>query len=475
MADESSVELEPTEFTAPSTAADLTELRLAKPAVTRFIRSTAENPYSSDALFNFAEIEPTIRHSVPFHMLLSGKPTVALLIETSRGYGRELCLGIAEYARQHGEWNFVLQERDLRSGSVPEWLSTWKGDGILCRLSDPALAAALAAAHCPVVDTYGQNRHPEIPFLDTDAEAVANMAARFFVNSAFTNFAFCGFPGLWFSDDRSAAFEKVIHRFGSSVNIYHPPLSWKSDDVARREALHPAGSPELEKWILSLPPNTAILACNDIRAQQLLRVAERIGRQIPEDLAVMGVDDDEVLCELTNPRLTSIKPDARMIGYTAAHWLHQLMLGKKLAYKSLLVPPLNVNERASTDVIASDDKYFVTALRYIRNHVQESIDVNQVVAQTKRSRSSIESRFKKFLGRSIKDEIIRTRIARSAILLRETSMTLQEVAVACGFVTASHFCRVFKQTEGVTPSTLRNISRAHHLERTQKSKLATDK
>lgn len=387
-------------------------------------------------------------------MHLSGKPTVALFIETSREYGRGLCLGIAEYARAHGEWNFLIQERDLRGG-IPEWLETWDGDGIICRLSDPALAELFAAAPCPVVDLYGQIRHPGIPFLDTDAAAVAEMAARFFVNAAFTSFAYCGFPGLWFSDDRSVAFQREIKRFGAHAHIYTPPASWNVPDVARRESLHPTGSPELERWIASLPPRTAILACNDIRAQQLIKVAHRLGRQVPEDLAVMGVDDDLVLCELCTPRLTSIQPDTHALGYTAAHWLHLLMQGKELPYQSLLLPPVQIIERGSTDTIASDDKVLVNALRFIRNHAHEGIDAARVVQHVGLSRSTVEVRFRHILKRSIKAEITRARIARSAVLLRETEMNLDEVARACGFATAPHFLRLFKEHEGMTPGAYR--------------------
>jgi LacI family transcriptional regulator len=382
------------------------------------------------------------------------KPTVALFIETSRAYGRGLCLGIAEYARSHGEWNFLIQERDLRGG-IPEWLENWNGDGILCRLSDPELANLFARANCPVIDLYGQIRHPDIPFLDTDATAVAEMAARFFVNSAFSNFAFCGFPGLWFSDDREAAFKREISRFGAQLHIYQPPVSWSVTDVASREALHPTGSPALARWIRSLPPRTAILACNDVRAQLLVKAAARVGRPVPEDLAVMGVDDDHLICELCNPRLTSVRPDTRALGYTAAHWLHQLMLGKKPPYHELLVSPLQITERASTDTIASEDKVLVKALRFIRDHALERIDATRVIQHVGLARSSVETRFRSILGRTIKAEITRARVNRAAILLRKTSMNLDMIANACGFATASHFLRIFKQQYGVTPGAFR--------------------
>ena len=390
----------------------------------------------------------------------SSQPTVALLIETSRAYGRGLCSGVAEYARTHGGWNFVLQERDLRGG-IPDWLPAWRGDGIICRLSDSALADTLSAAGCPVIDLYGRIRHPSIPFLDTDAREVARMAARFFIDAAFDRFAFCGFPGLWFSDERCAAYIDHLRELGFGCQVYDPPPDSDSEDVAARESLHPEGSEHLASWVAALPEHTAILACNDVRAQQLLTVAARIGRRIPEDLAVMGVDDDELICELTNPRLTSIRPDTGALGYNAARWLDMLMQGRPLPAHQLLLPPVRVHERASTDVIASEDPVFIRAVRFIRSNAGSGTDARAVVAEAGCSRSTLESRFRLLLGRSIRDEIIRVSIRRSCVLLIETQMTLGQIATACGFATASHFCRLFKQEMGTTPGDYRRIRRDH--------------
>lgn len=382
------------------------------------------------------------------------RPTIALLVETSRAYGRGLCRGIAAFARAHGEWNFVFQEFDLRGG-IPDWLPQWKGDGILCRLYDPEFAELIAHAPCPAVDIFGRVRHPEIPFLDTDADAVAEMAVRFFLNAAFDQFAYCGYPGLWFSDERGNAFAKNLQKLGFVPNIYHPPHFWESQDVAARESLHVGGSPELEHWIKSLPPKTAILACNDVRAQQLLAAAARVGRSVPDDLAVMGVDDDDVICELTNPRLTSIRPDTHGLGYTAAYWLHLLIQGSPLPRRSLLMPPLGITERASTDVVASDDPLFIEAARFIRSNIKLGIDAKAVVSRVGCSRSTLEGRFRSLLGRSIKEEITRVRVMRARILLRETRMSVEQIACACGFATASHFSRVFKESENITPGHFR--------------------
>ncbi len=387
-------------------------------------------------------------------MSATHKPTVALLIETSRAYGREICLGVADYARNHGEWNFILREGDLDAG-MPKWFKDWKGDGIICRLSNPELADVLGEARCPVIDTYGHIRHPSIPFIDTDADAVGAMAANFFVDAAFTSFAYCGYSNIKFSDERSEAFRRALGKQSSGLMVYRSPIERNSPDVTEREGQYPGGSPELVAWVASLPPHTAILACNDVRAQQLLNAAAQAGRIVPDDLAVMGVDDDQVLCELSNPRLSSIHPDARSIGYTAAHWLDAKMKGESVKYRELLIPPLRVVERSSTDIIASEDEIFVTSLRFIRDHISDGIDVNAVVDHAGRSRSYVDSRFRKILGRSVKEEIDRVRIAKSAILLSETSRSLGQIATDCGFATASHFSRIFKATHGITPGAYR--------------------
>jgi LacI family transcriptional regulator len=327
---------------------------------------------------------------------------------------------------------------------------------VICRLSDPELADFLANAPYPVVDLYGQFRSPRIPFLDTDAKAVAAMAVKFFVNAAFTRFAYCGFPGLWFSDERSDAFIGEVSKFGFEVDVYQPKGTSASADVAAREALHPGGSEELGLWVAGLPSGTAVLACNDVRAQQMLLVAARLGRDVPRDLAVMGVDDDGLICDLTTPRLTSIRPDTHTLGYTAAHWLHVLMEGRTLPCTSLLVPPLHIRERASTDVIACDDLHLTAAVRFIRDHIQSSVDAKRVADHVGRSRSFLEMKFRRHLGRTIKQEIIRARIGRSIVLLHETSLTLQQIAEACGFATATHFSRLFKQLNGRTPGSFRS-------------------
>lgn len=385
------------------------------------------------------------------------RPNIAILIETSRAYGRGVCQGIADYAKAHGPWAFVFEERDLRGGA-PDWLRGWEGDGILCRLHDPELAKLLAEAPCPVVDLYGQIQHPRIPWLDTDAVALANMAARFYVDAAFTQFAYCGFPGLWFSDHRQKAFVKTLKQLRFSCAVYEPMATSESQDVSVRESLHITGSPSLREWVAGLPAGTGILACNDIRAQQLAAAAAAVGRVIPDELAVMGVDNDEIICSFTNPSLTGIEPDSRRLGYTGAAWLDRLMRGESLPSHSALLEPTRICERTSTDLIASDDEIFVKALRYIRRLADSRIQIEDVFAHVGRSRNTVETRFRSILGHSVREEIVQTRLRRSRSLLRQTRWPLHKIASASGFVTTAHFCRAFKQDGGLTPTEYRSRS-----------------
>ncbi|GHC57468.1 XylR family transcriptional regulator [Roseibacillus persicicus] len=386
---------------------------------------------------------------------MSEQLRIAVLIETSRAYGRGIFHGIADYSRAHGPWSFTVQERDLRGG-IPEWIQTWEGDGILCRAFNPELAELLAKAPCPVVDLYGRMQHPDIPWLDTNPDGIAKMAVEFYLNAAFTQFAYCGFHGLWFSDQREKAFVALLKKLGFPCSVYEAPANFENQDVATREGLHPQGSDSIREWVSNLPKGTAILACNDVRAQQLTTAAAAVGRKIPDDLAIMGVDNDKIICRFANPSLSSIEPDTRLLGYTGSAWLHRLIKGETLPSHSALIDPIGIKERTSTDLIASEDEIFVKALRFIRRLTDQRTQVEDVLKHVGRSRNTVESRFREILGHSIRDEITAARIRRARCLLQQTRWPLHKIAEASGFATTAHFCRAFKNAEKQTPTEFRS-------------------
>ena len=386
-------------------------------------------------------------------------PQIALLIESSRNYGRGVLRGIARYAHAHGPWSFFVQERELHSG-IPKWLRNWKGDGIIARIENRGMAAQLLKLDCPVVDVLGSFRFQGVPAFDTEATAVAKMAADFFLKAGFKHFVFSGYQGIPFSDRRAAAFAKYLAENGKTVE--EMPVVPRIGDASDIQAIEQYGMMTNQitaRWLNARPHPLAVLACNDVRAQQILNACRKHNIRVPEEVAVLGVDNDDVLCNLCEPPLTSIEPNTDRLGYEAAAVLAQTMAGEKVSAHFTQIPPLRLLERASTDVIAMDDMEMVQAVRFIRNEVGSGIAVKDVLAHVNRSRTGMEQKFRRWLGTGIHAHIEHRRLERVCRLLQETEYNLDEVARRAGFSTAAHLCRLFKKNFRQTPTQFRKGAR----------------
>ena len=382
-------------------------------------------------------------------------PRVALLIESSRTYGRGILRGIAQYARVHGPWSFFTAERELHSG-VPDWLAAWEGDGIIARIEDRRMAAKLLKLGLPVIDVLGQASLPGIPAFDTDASAVAKLTADFFLQAGFDHFVFSGYQGVPFSDRREAAFVAYLTAKGKRVAVM--PAERKYTGAANIQAIELQGmsaESHIAQWLQRQPRPLALFACNDVRAQQVLNACREHGIPVPEEIAVVGVDNDDVLCSVCDPPLTSVEPDAERLGFEAAALLDRTLRGERPSPVRTAIPPARLVERTSTDVVAIDDPVMVQAIRFIRNEVGRGIAVKDVLAHVDRSRTDLEQRFHRWLRTSIRSEILRRRLARVGTLLQETDLTLNEVARQAGFATAAHLCRLFQQNFHQTPTEFR--------------------
>jgi LacI family transcriptional regulator len=382
-------------------------------------------------------------------------PRVALLIETSRAYGRAILNGIANYAHAHGPWSFFTVERVLHS-RVPQWVETWRGDGIIARIEDRRMAAQLLRCGCPVVDVLGQAHLADIHSFDTDAAAVAEMAANLFLRAGFRHFAFCGYTGIPFSDQRRRAFVAYLQTRGHSVQCA-PSLSptGRASDIQGVERRGITGLKTIAAWLQRQQRPLAVLACNDTCAQQVLNACREHGLRVPEQIAVVGVDNDDVLCNLCDPPLSSVEPDAQTLGARAAALLDRLMQGEAVPPQRVQIAPRRLVERASTDTVPIPDPLTAAAVRYIRNHVSEGISVKDVLVHVGRSRTVLEERFRQQLHRTVHEEIANRRTDEACRLLRETKLSLQEVADRTGFGTAAHLCRWFRRHFGRTPSQYR--------------------
>jgi LacI family transcriptional regulator len=385
----------------------------------------------------------------------SNLPRVALLIESSRCYGRGILRGIANYAHANGPWSFFVQERELHSG-IPDWLKTWKGDGVIARIEDQRMAAQLRKLNCPVVDVLGQVRFVGIAGFDTDARVVARIAGDFFLQAGFVNFAYIGYGGIPFSDRRGAAFAEYLASKGKpALCLFKDKESQVRSHIQAIEQQGMGDEAAIARWLKRQPRPLAVLACNDVRAQQVLNACREHGIRVPEDVAVMGVDNDDVLCNLCDPPLTSIEPDTERMGREAAEVLQRLMKNQTLSQPFTSVPPLRLVERTSTDVIAMSDPVMIQAVRFIRKELGSGIAVKDVLNHVGRSRTDLEQRFRLHLGTSIYGEILKRRLNRVCQLLDETEDNLNGVARRAGFSTAAHLCRLFQEHYHQTPTQFR--------------------
>jgi LacI family transcriptional regulator len=381
-------------------------------------------------------------------------PRVALLIETARSYGRGLLQGIMRYARLYGPWCFYLTPGDLAQ-TLPR-MDKWRGTGIIARIESPQLAKAVMAAKVPVIalDLTHEQLAPGHPLAAVcevcpNSEQAAALAAEHLLDQGLRQFAFVGAPNdpLW-STRRQEGFCRRLAEEGRSCLIYplparHKLLEWTQE--------HPL----MNRWLRSLPVPIGLLACDDERGRQVLEACRAAGLRVPEDVAVIGVDNDELLCDLSDPALSSVVLDTLRAGFEAAKLLDGLMSGRVNGTHRIQVQPLYVLARRSTDTTAVDDPHVAAAVRFIHDFSNRPINVADIVAHAGISRRSLELRFHQHLGCSMHDEVQRMRLERAKRLLVETNLGVHEVAVGAGFSSGSYLNRVFRRCLGVSPTAFR--------------------
>jgi LacI family transcriptional regulator len=375
---------------------------------------------------------------------------VALLIETSNAYARGLLRGIVSYIREHEHWSLHLAEHG-RGDRPPPWLARWSGDGILARVETPPVAEALQRQTCPLVDLSAGRLLPRVPWFESDDAAVAQLGFEHFASRGLKQLAFCGDPRFNWSNWRSEHFARAAQTQGLPCLIYKPSRSLSRDDTE-----HVA---DIARWLKRLPKPVGVLAAYDYRGQQVLAACRKVRIQVPDEVAVLGVDNDSLLCELAHPPLSSIILNAHRTGYEAASLLDRMMNGAQVGGQTHLIPPLGVETRQSTDVLAVEDSHVAQALRFIREHACEGIDVSDVLRAVPQARRLLERRFQKILGQTPHDEILRVQLDRVKTLLAQTDLPLAEIAARTGFSHVEYLSVVFKKRIGQPPSRYRAMHR----------------
>ncbi len=378
-------------------------------------------------------------------------PHVALLIETSREYGRGLLRGVARYQQDHGPWSIYFEPHGL-DDAPPSWLKDWKGDGILARVDNSDVAKMIMSTGIPVVDLRGALPDLGIPFIGVDNRQIAKIAYDHLKDLGLKNFAFCGTPRKENPNQnfRCDYFNELVERDGFECS------NWLGEQQKLRAPSWEDQQQDIAAWLRQLPKPVGIMTCHDDRGQQVLDACRRADISVPDTVALISVDNDPHLCNLCTPPMTSIDVNPSRIGYAAAELLAKLMQGEEPANKTILLgPPRGIAARRSTETLAIEDTEVELAIRYIREHAVEGIRVSEVVARATQRPSTLERRFKKILGRTIKAEITRVRLERAKLLLAETEFTVVKIADRIGFAEAKYFCEVFRKYEGVTATQYR--------------------
>ena len=375
--------------------------------------------------------------------------SVALLVETSNAYSRGLLEGVLAYVKQHANWSIFLTEQE-RGANPPRWLAKWRGDGIIARIETDNIAKVVTKTRLPVVDLSAARHVSNIPWADTDDGAIARLAVDHFISRGFQHLAFCGDPAFAWSDARCRRFTEIVNRRHRSPHIHQSIARYDPQFSLDQE------KKRLAKWLRQLPRPVAIMACYDFKAQQILDVCRELGIAVPEEIAVLGVDNDRLLCEFASPPLSSVIPDTKRTGYEAAELLDRMMMGESVSNEPLVTKPLGIKTRESTDVLAIDDPDVAIALRYIRQHANHNIRVSDVLKQVELSRRVLESRFQKALGRSPHQEIQRQRMNRVKELLSETDLPVSEISELAGFEHPEYMAAAFKRETGLSPTRFRH-------------------
>jgi LacI family transcriptional regulator len=387
-------------------------------------------------------------------MVPNDMPKVALLVETSLGYGRALLRGVMRYARLHGPWAFYINPGDLRQ--VLPKMEEWGGTGIIARVETHEVAKAVLAARLPtiVLDlTYKQlarkNPLSRLSELCPDSQEAGRMAAEHLLECGFRHFAFVGTWGDFpWSVRRGEGFTQRLEKSNFECQYFPMPPNVRDHRWGREQTI-------LARWLYELPKPLGVLACDDDRGRQVLEACRAAHLQVPEDVAVIGVDNDELLCELSTPPLSSVALDTEQAGYDAAELLHGLMTNRVKSPKRILARPIRVVARRSTDTRATDDRDVARAVRFIHDNAVHAIGVEDVVEHVGCSRRTLELRFQRHLGRSVNREIQEIRLERAKHLLAETDLTVARVAETLGFGSVNYMIRLFHHRTGETPAEYR--------------------
>lgn len=377
---------------------------------------------------------------------------IGLVFRYGLAFYRDILHGVKAFAADRPDWLLTPIAPDRRALDSPLMRTH---DGFIAHVFTASLAERLSEMGKPVVNVSGVLLDLPFPRVFVDHEAVGRLAARHFLDRGVRRFAFVGYPRLAFSVGREKGFCQEIADAGFDVAIFR-------DRVAR--PAEPTGlwhwNRMLLEWLKTLPTPIGVFTSHDSQGAQVSEYCRHLGRDVPDAVAIVGVDDDDLLCDLSRPSLSSVALPTKRIGYEAAAMLEQLVRGRRLPNSRIELPPVRLVVRQSSDILAIDDAEVSQAVRFILEHAGEPIGVGDVLRAVPVSRRSLERRFRRQLRRGIGEEIRRAHLERAKTLLVETTLPMSRVAARAGFTDSRQLSIVFRQETGLTPTRYRQQNRS---------------
>ena len=379
---------------------------------------------------------------------------IGVLVDRGRAYGRRLCEGVAAYATARGGWELTTLDYDA--------FETRGFDAFIARVLDRRIMKKLKAVGKPVVDVYCALPCADFLHVDGDQVEEGRQAARYFIEHRFENFAFCGYDGVAFSDKRKRGFAEELARHDRTCDCYRSPASVRENfnaTVLKNEQLSLGPDVrEMSAWLRAVRKPAAVLCAHDLRAYQLAQICRERKIDVPRDVAILGCDDDALVCAFASVAISSSDPNAFEIGRLAAEKLDGLLARRtagKCSGETFLVPPAGIVERRSTEVYPVNPPWLSDALVYIRRHVTDNITASDVYAHLKLSHTPVDTAFRKTLGSSVQKEIIRCRLDEACRLLRQDDLPVGVVAKRSGFSSGEYFFHSFADKFGMSPTEYR--------------------
>lgn len=375
-----------------------------------------------------------------------------LLSDFTESFAYKILKGVLDYSRKHESWVVSRMPPSYRERNgfqgVLEWARFWEADAILGRFESEEEVAAYREAGLVVFAQDYKERLYGVPCFSSDYVATGRMAADFYVQKGYTNFAFVGYGDAFWSKERRLGFQQRLRELGyNNLWVYEGQAI---DDVWFYEM------PNLVAFLKDLPRGTAVFACDDNQGSRLTEICKVNKIKIPMQLAILGVDNDETVCSLSDPPLSSILLDVERAAYDTAQQIDGLLKGIVKESEDILSKPIKVVQRISTDVITTDDYYVRSALKYIHEHATTEISVEDVLTQVPLCRRQLEKRFKEATQLSIYKYILELRIARFAQALLLSEGAVMDIAASLGFVNYKSLARQFKLVTGLSPQQYRS-------------------